>query len=651
MDKLNMRSKDMTKDNIEKIEILFPNVITEIKDNNGNITKAIDFQLLQQELSCEIVEGDKERYQLTWPGKKEAILMGNTPIDKTLRPVKEDSVEWDSTENLYIEGDNLEVLKLLQESYLNKIKCIYIDPPYNTGNDFIYVDDFTQDIDEYLDESGQKDEEGNRLFKNTDANGRYHSDWLTMMYPRLKLARNLLSEDGVIFISIDENEVHNLRKICDEVFGEGNFLTQMVVKLRHERRILKGDKDFHEVCEYCLIYRKSSEYIQSKIMEDNTSIDKYVYEIKLKSSPDEIVELDGKKVEVYSPDNYEVIKHTSPSEDYVQWISVRGSLKDGNSSGRFYMKHLDGIEGKYAYLYKVPNMGNDKLNYRFFMRQPSEKHMNGVYFQGVPVNRSDVKFIPYPNFLDYVDVFNNVGYEGGVVFRNGKKPVRYIIHLLTLGGIDLDKDSIILDFFSGSATTAHAVMQLNAEDGGNRKYIMVQLPEETDEKSEAYKAGYKTIAEIGKERIRRSAKKIKEETNADIDYGFRVFKVDSSNMKDIYYLPNELTQMKLHELEANIKEDRTGLDLLSQVILEAGLPLSLPMETKIISGKEVYFVDENALIACFEKNIDESLIREIAKMKPLKAVFRDNSFKDCPSRINLEEIFKSMSPTTEIKVL
>ncbi|TCU68936.1 adenine-specific DNA-methyltransferase [Tissierella praeacuta] len=630
MDKLNMKSKDMTKDNIEKIERLFPNVITEIKDKDGNITKAIDFELLQQELSGEIVEGNKERYQLTWPGKKEAILMGNTPIDKTLRPVKEDSVEWDSTENLYIEGDNLEVLKLLQESYLNKIKCIYIDPPYNTGNDFIYVDDFTQDIDEYLDESGQKDEEGNRLFKNTDANGRYHSDWLTMMYPRLKLARNLLSEDGVIFISIDDNEVHNLRKICDEIFGEMNFRNAIIIK-RGAKSVQAQFDTWDKLgsgYEYVLLYSKNPTYRfpkMEKLLKDSkkgswnnhwrgTDRPTMRYEI-FGITPDTGQWRWSKDRSINAIKNYKnLLKELNLDEKSISQEDI----------DEWYVKNIKKDEDRIDLL-RLSKNGKPE----HYIPPTNSQLLNDVWFD-IPPNSSAV----------LKSLFNEKVFDS-------PKPMQLIKRILEFG----TTQDIILDFFSGSATTAHAVMQLNAEDGGNRKYIMVQLPEETDEKSEAYKAGYKTIAEIGKERIRRAAKKIKKETNADIDYGFRVFKVDSSNMKDIYYLPNELTQMKLHELEANIKEDRTGLDLLSQVILEAGLPLSLPMETKIISGKEVYFVDENALIACFEKNIDESLIREIAKMKPLKAVFRDNSFKDCPSRINLEEIFKSMSPTTEIKVL
>lgn len=654
MEKLKMESIDLTQKNVEKIGQLFPNVITEIKDGSGNLKKGINFELLKQELSGDVFDGE-EGYDFTWVGKKAAIVEGNTPIRKTLRPCKEESKDWENTRNLYIEGDNLDVLKLLQESYLNSIKMIYIDPPYNTGNDFIYKDDFSMTLDDYVEEAGLIDEEGNRLFKNTETNGRFHSDWCTMIYPRLKLAQKLLANDGAIFISIDENEVHNLRKICDEVFGVDNFLTQIVVKLRHENRILKGDKDFHEVCEYCLVYRKSREYKQTKRIEDNTSIDKYVYEVKLKGSPIEVIELDGKKVEVYSPDKYEVVKHQTASENYLQWISIRGSLKEGNSSGRFYMKHLDGINGKYGYLYKVPDMGKDKFDHRFFMRPPSENHANGIYFQGVPIDKSDVKLVPYPNFLDYVDVFNNVGYEGGVVFRNGKKPVKFIEHLMVLAGVKENKNCTLLDFFSGSATTAHAVMQLNAEDGGKRDFIMVQIPEQCEDNSEANKAGFKNICEIGKERIRRAGEKIKEEyanknTN-DLDVGFRVLKVDSTNMKDVYYSANEYNQSMLAALESNIKEDRSDMDLLYGVLLDWGLPLSLKHKIEEIGGISIHTVDEGSLIACFAEKISESVVREIAKREPLRVVFRDGCFVNSPDKINVEEIFKLLAPNTTVKVI
>lgn len=620
MDKLKMMSKDMTKENIEKIAKLFPNVITEIKDEAGNITKAIDFELLKQELSNEIIEGSKERYQLTWPGKKEAIVTANTPINKTLRPVKEDSLNWETTENLYIEGDNLEVLKLLQESYLNKIKCIYIDPPYNTGKDFIYKDNFTQDKEEYLVESGQVDEYGNRLFQNTEYNGRYHSDWLTMMYPRLKLARNLLSEDGVIFISIDDNEVHNLRKICDEIFGEGNFIEQLIWK---RRATPPNDRVIGKNHEYVLVYSKNIErlklYLQPRDERLNSRYKNPDNDPRGRWVASDL-SANGKGGRLIESCIYPIKNPITGEEFYPPqnkcWLYNKEKMEQLLQDGRIGFRKNSGAPFLKRYLNEV----------RQGTTLPTIIENGGFSFDSA----KEIKSIFGKDVFEF------------------PKPINLIKILLTTGSKEND---IVLDFFSGSAATAHAVMQLNAEDGGNRKYIMVQLPEPTDEKSEAYKAGFKNIAEIGKERIRRAGKKIKEETGADIDYGFRVFKVDSTNMKDVYYSPDELDQNIIEQLKSNIKEDRNGLDLLIQVMLEAGLELSLPIETKEINGKEVHFVAENSLVACFDKDINEELIKEVAKIKPLKVVFRDNSFKSCPDRINLEEIFKSLSPNTEIKVL
>lgn len=637
MKKLKMRSKDITKENVEKIGKLFPNVITEIKDEDGNITHAIDFELLQQELSDEIVEGSKERYQLTWPGKKEAIVGANTPIDKTLRPVKEDSVNWEDTENLYIEGDNLEVLKLLQESYLNKIKCIYIDPPYNTGKDFIYKDNFTQDKDEYAEESGQIDEYGNRLFQNTEYNGRFHSDWLTMMYPRLKLARNLLSDDGVIFISIDDNEVHNLRKICDEIFGERNFVNVFV--WRKSKGSGNDSKYIIVETEYILLYAKNIENV--KFNNQIKSIDDSKFKYK-----DEYFEERG---------GYNLEKLDRGSKGYVESLDFGIEAPDGTlvfpnnrnrqfNDGWRWMWSKAKVEWGIKNGYIVVKKGqDDKWNV-----------YNKVYAKVDNEGNKIIRTKLYRNHIGFEENILNIqaNFEMKRLFGNAyfsfPKPTTLLKHLLNMFYLN---DEVILDFFSGSATTAHAVMELNAEDGGGRKYIMVQLPEPCDEKSEAYKAGFKNIAEIGKERIRRAGKKIKEETGADIDYGFRVYRVDSSNMKDVYYRPDELDQNLLDQLESNIKEDRTGLDLLTQVMLEAGLELSLPIETKKIYGKEVHFVAGDSLAACFNEDVDEKLVKEIAKTKPLKVVFRDNSFKSCPDRINLEEIFKAISPGTEIKVL
>lgn len=616
MDKLKMKSRDLTKENIEKIAELFPNVVTEIKDEKGNVTKAIDFELLQQELSDEIVEGNKERYQLTWPGKKEAIVTANTPIDKTLRPVKEDSLNWETTENLYIEGDNLEVLKLLQESYLGKIKCIYIDPPYNTGNDFIYKDKFVQDEDEYLEETGQVDEEGNRLFQNREYRGRYHSDWLSMMYPRLKLARNLLSEDGVIFISIDDNEVHNLRKICDEIFGERNFVANIIWEKVHTRK--NSARFFSESHDYVICVAKNKDrFNRNLIPREDTSAYK---------NPDNDPRGPWKPDPIYANNPYEA--------DYI--IEKPNGIKLKRPRGRYWRYSKETIDKAISENKIIWGDGDSYPMLKRYLSEVSE----GL----VPVTLFDRNFAG-DNMLGNNEIKEL--FEVEKIFSY-PKPTKLLKRLLQIGA---SHDSIILDFFSGSATTAHAVMDLNAEDGGNRKYIMVQLPEPTDEKSEAYKAGYKNIAEIGKERIRRAGKKIKEETAADIDYGFRVYRVDSSNMKDVFYRPDEIEQDMLERLESNIKEDRTGLDLLTQVMLELGLELSLPIKSKEIQGKEVYFVAENSLVACFEEGVNEELIKEIAKTKPLKVVFRDSSFKSCPDKINLEEIFKSISPNTEIRVL
>lgn len=647
MDNLKMQSPNLVDTNIDKIAALFPNCITEDRDDNGVVRRVVDFDLLRQELSSGLVEGPRERYTLNWPGKNEAILTANAPIAKTLRPCREESVDFDNTQNIYIEGDNLDALKLLQETYLNKVKMIYIDPPYNTGNDFIYEDDFAEDMEEFFQRSNQKDEQGNRLVANTESNGRFHSDWLSMIYSRLKLARNLLREDGVIFISIDENEVHNLRKLSDEIFGEDNFLSQIIIKVRHENRILKGDKDFHEVCEYCLAYKKGFAYKQTKRIEDNSSIEKYVYSIDLIGTPVDQIYLDGKYVEIFDPKSYKLVKHDLPSNDYLQSISIRGSLKEGNSSGRFYMKHLDKIEGKFGFLYKVPGMGSDKFDHRFFMRQPTENHANGIYFQGVPLDKKETKEVPYPNFYDFVNEFNNAGYEGGIEFRNGKKPIKFLHQMLTLGGVISDPNAIVMDFFSGSASTAEMVLRANSTDKGNRQFIMVQLPEAIENPNE-----FITIAEIGKERIRRAGKKIKEEnplTTQNLDTGFRVFKVDTSNMKDVYYTPDELKQNNLDLFTDHIKPDRSPDDLLFQVFIDWGLDLSLPIAKEIIDGKSVFFVDSNALVACFDLGITEELVKKLAAHKPLRVVFRDDGFGSDSVKINVEQVFKLLSPGTEVK--
>ncbi|GAA4724055.1 site-specific DNA-methyltransferase [Brevibacillus fulvus] len=635
MKKLTMKSVDLTRVNIYKIAELFPNVITEARDEHGKIKLAVDFDLLKQELSDVLVEGEKERYQLTWPGKKQAILNANTPIDKTLRPVKEDSVDWDNTQNLYIEGDNLEVLKLLQESYLNKIKCIYIDPPYNTGKDFVYKDDFRESAEEYLEETGQIDEQGNRLFQNTESNGRFHSDWLTMMYSRLKIARQLLKEDGVIFISIDDNEIDNIKKLCDEVFGASNFVGIFVWKRRtgandSKRFFVSNDQ------EYIISYAKTEAFVFNGIIK---STENYQNPDNDPRGPWARDNLTCNKTASERPNLFYPITDPNTGITYQcnpnrVWVYEKARME------RLIM------EGKVLF----PPSGNGTPMYK---RHLSELRSNKKPLSTwiLPSNLSDgednnstlifpLNFVATKELRDLLD---------GQYF-DYPKSVQMLYGILNQA-VEDKSDDIVLDFFSGSATTAHAVMQLNADDGGNRKFIMVQLPEPTSENSEAYKAGYKNICEIGKERIRRAAKKIKEETGADIDYGFRVFRVDSSNMKDVYYTPDKLKQGELFDLASNIKEDRTGEDLLIQVMLELGLELSLPMETKQLEGKTVHYVAGNSLIACFDDNVPESVIKQIAAEHPLRVVFRDSSFEDDSARINVEELFKMLSPGTEIQVL
>ncbi|WP_054950735.1 site-specific DNA-methyltransferase [Numidum massiliense] len=616
--KLAMKSADLTQKNIERIAALFPNVITETKDEQGKLTHAIDFELLKQELSDVLVEGEKERYQLTWPGKKEAILNANTPINKTLRPVKEDSVNWDSTENLYIEGDNLDVLKLLQESYLNKVKCIYIDPPYNTGQDFVYKDDFKESSVYFLEKTEQVDRDGNRLFHNTDSNGRFHSDWLSMMYSRLKISRNLLCEDGVIFISIDDNELDNLQKLCNEIFGRESFIGCFIWKRRTSSALAATLVSTDH--EYVLAYGKNSGIVFNGIPKKYTSyknpdndprgpwmLDNLTVGMTKDQRPNQFYDLvDPKTNKVYKANPNRV------------WAYIPESMEKMIAEGRIYF----------------PDDENRRPMLKRFM---SELKRNvdpiSTLLTDVGMNSEGTRAIK--------DLFE-------VSIFNYSKPISLIEQLIeqVTGSSD-----IVIDFFSGSATTAEAVFRLNAKDNSGRKFIMVQLPEETDEKSEAYKAGYHNICEIGKERIRRAAKKIKEETGAEIDYGFRVFRVDSSNMKDVYYAPGDVSQMEMYELISNIKEDRTGEDLLAQVMLECGLELSLPMETKQIAGKTVHYVAGNSLVACFDDDVSEEVMEQIAADQPLRVVFRDRSFGDDAARINVEELFKRLSPSTEIQVL
>ncbi len=626
-----MHSPDFTDENIARIAELFPNCVTESRDGKGNLTKAIDFDQLKQELSGSIVEGPQERYQLNWPGKREALLTANAPVAKTLRPCREESVNFDTTKNLFIEGDNLDALKLLQETYLGKVKMIYIDPPYNTGSDLIYEDDFAEDRGAYFERSMQKDDEGNRLIANSETNGRFHSDWLSMMYARLKLARNFLREDGVIFISIDDNEISGLRKQCDEIFGEKNYVANIVWQ---SRTSISDDHEISMNHNHTLIYAK--EYSLLKFYGEELDKSEYKNPNNDIRGPWKLVPLDANK-----PGGDTMYPIHNPKNGMDYWPP------DGRSwaiNPKEYKKLFD--DNRIAF-----GLGGDSA--------PKKK-----LFLEERLAKGDTK-TPSSILLD-AGTTKDGSAEITELFKKKKifsypKPSGLLSRLIHYG-IYHEKDQIIFDFFSGSATTAHAAMQLNAKDGGNRQFILVQWPEETDEKSEAYKAGYKNIAEIGKERIRRAGRKIKDEAGlngVNLDIGFRVLKIDTSNMKDVYYCPDEQAQASLLDQVTNVKEDRTSEDLLFQVLLDWGVDLSLPIVREKIetgdgrqeTGKsyEVFFVDENALAACFDTGITEDLVKELAKRQPLRAVFRDAGFTSDAVKINVEQIFKLTSPGTEVR--
>lgn len=646
MEKMKMESVDMTTQNIEKIAVLFPNCITEALDEEHSTfdhrvyKKVVNFELLRQMLSDEVLEGN-EAYEFTWVGKKASIVEANKPIRKTLRPCPEESIDWNTTENLYIEGDNLEVLKLLQESYLGKVKMIYIDPPYNTGNDFIYQDDFTQTTEEYDEGSGVYDEEDNRLFRNTESKGRFHSDWCSMIYSRLMLARNLLSDDGVIFISIDDNEQENLKKICDEIFGSSNFLGEFVVNSTPNARDYGHLGKMHE---YCLFYSKNFNAAVTYMLPD---VDKTFKYRDAKG---------GYNIHPLYNSNESFHKGNRPNLFYPFYLYL------DKQEGEFYQIGLEKEENSIE-IYPPKSLKNGVQFVWRWGRDKSLKYINeeivgyktdsGEY-RIVQKMRHDEKIIR--SILFDTKYSSRRGTAEVETIMNGKvfsfpKPISLIYDFCKVG---LDKQDVIMDFFSGSATTAHAVMQLNVEDGGHRKFIMVQLPEPCEGQSEAYKAGYPNICEIGKERIRRAGAKIKEEnpsTTQDLDTGFRVFKLDESNMTDVYYSAEEYDQSMLSMLESNIKPDRTDLDLLFGCLLEWGLPLSMPYTSEEIDGCMVHTYNDGDLIACFNENIPDSVIKTIAKRKPLRAVFRDSSFNGSPAKINVSEIFKMLAPSTRVKVL
>jgi adenine-specific DNA-methyltransferase len=618
MDKMRMESEDLQQDNVQRIAALFPNCVTEARDEDGHLKKAINCELLKQMLSDSVIDGG-EAYEFTWVGKKASIVEANRPIRKTLRPVKEDSVNWDTTENLYIEGDNLEVLKLLQESYLGKVKMIYIDPPYNTGNDFIYNDDFKVSSEEYADESGEVDEEGNRMFKNTDSNGRFHSDWCSMIYSRLMLVRNLLSEDGVIFISIDDNEQENLKEICNEIFGKENFEGHIHWRRRHNQPNDKT-KMIGLVAEHILVYAKNSAYLKSAGVGKLDLTASFTNPDNDPNGP-----WASKPWKVGSNQSGSKYTIVTPTGKVIndEWMGEEATYKKFLAAGRIYFpKGGDGMPRKKYYQFEREEEGQCATNW-----WPHEQFGNNQEANNQMTELFGVK-----------NIFSN------------PKPVQLIRAMIKIA--NANANDICMDFFSGSATTAHAVMQLNAEDGGRRKFIMVQLPEETDEKSEAFKAGYKNICEIGKERIRRAAKKIHEDNpDAMFDDGFRVLKLDDTNMKDVYYAAGDYTQDLVSMLESNVKPDRTDLDLLFGCLLDWGLPLSLPYTSETIDGCMVHTYNDGDLIACFDENVPESVIKTIAKRQPLRAVFRDSSFASSPEKINVGEIFKSLAPDTRVKVI
>ena len=660
--KLDMKTASVAQGNIEKIRQLFPDAVTEV-NKDGKTELAIDFDVLKQELSESLIDEGKERYQMTWPGKKQAVVLANTSTTDTLRPCKEESVDFDNTQNLYIEGDNLNVLKLLHETYLGKIKMIYIDPPYNTGNDFIYNDDFAMESGEWRTESGDFDEQGNRLVKNLESNGRFHTDWLNMLYPRLRLARDLLTDDGIIFISIGEQEVHNLKKIAIEIFGASNFIETYIWE-----STFRPDNSSK-------IMRRNAEYVMC-FAKNITNITHLTGEIKTKEGLPSLTKASMKESVLKFPKNT------------VKTLLADGIYKKGV---RDSYELIDDVEVKNGII-----VNEFRLKGRMIWGQ---EYLEKELSNGTEIIIKSDGFVPYTkksgdSIMSPTKIIPNT-IVGDILSANTEfsklfdtkifsypKPislVKYLLHYLD------DKNFIVLDFFSGSATTAHAVMQLNAEDGGNRKFIMVQLPEKCDEKSEAYKAGYKNICEIGKERIRRAGTKIVEErahllsavksgafekgkpfaqfTNSEsakaaqaeirktLDIGFRVLKLDSSNMQDVYYNPAAVSQTLLDATIDNIKPDRTPLDLLFQVMLELGVPLSAKIEENVVNGKTYYAVNGNDIIAYFDDDVNEEVITEIAKQQPLYAVFKDQSFASDSVAINNEQLFKTYSPATEIKVI
>lgn len=641
MDKLKMHTPNKADENFKKLAALFPNAVTETIDENGEVVRAIDKDVLMQEISCTVVDGNEERYQFTWPDKKKSVLLANAPINKTLRPCREESVNFDTTENLYIEGDNLEVLKLLQETYLGKIKMIYIDPPYNTGSDLVYNDDFSQSMSDYIIGSGYLDEEGNRLVENLESNGRYHTDWLNMIYTRLRLSKDLLAQNGVIFISLDDNESANMKKLCDEIFGASNFIGQITVVGNPRGRDYGGVARMHD---YLFVYRKSPE-ATINLIEDSESV------FKMFDS------FGGFELRELRNRNIKFNKENRPNLYYPFYI-------DPDTEDEYGLHEIS-LEPKAGWIELYPLKSQGVNTVWRWGKQKSIDNLN-INIKAKPMRNGSYmiveKYREGGMMARSVWWDKDTNTEKGTLLvkelMNGKvfdypKPVEMIMRTIEMG-TNADENDYVLDFFSGSATTAHAVMQLNAKDNGNRRYIMVQLPEVTDEKSEAYKAGYKNICEIGKERIRRAGQRIKEEaglTAQGLDIGFRVLKCDTSNMKNVYYSPADFEMNLLDMIADNIKEDRTPEDLLFQVMLDLGVELSSKIEETTIAGKKVFDVADGFLIACFDKDVNDETIKAIAQKQPYYFVMRDSSLANDSVATNFEQIFATYSPDTVRRVL
>lgn len=646
---LNGESLDIVSENVSKLKELFPEIVTEDK---------VDFDKLKAVLG-NYVEDDSERYNFTWKGKADALRLAQTPSTGTLRPCKEESKNWDSTENLYIEGDNLEVLKLLQKSYYGKIKMIYIDPPYNTGKEFVYPDDYKDNLKNYLEMTEQVSSGGKKISTNTDTSGRYHTNWLNMMYPRLRIARNLLTDDGVFFVSIDDNESSNLKKLCDEIFGEENHIVTFYVQVRYANKSLNERDDFQKLIEQVLVYKKGN----FKPIKESKEypIEKFCFEIVEKNKgKNEII--GNRKVTIFKDGEYEINK-ISPNIDGLKETWASGSVLKGNASGKYFDKFLSSrikIDG-YKILYKVEGIGEDGLGYRYFTGPKKEGATKGKFYSKVPLSKREQilkgeakKYSPIVNFADFSPNFGNIRNEGNISFRSGKKPVKYLRKFIDMVKND---DFIVMDFFSGSASTAHAVIDKNLEDGGKRKYIMVQLPEKVEENSDYFRDGFKTISDIGKERIRRAGNKIISEMNQngqtsldsksnDLDIGFKVFKLDSSNLAKWDPEYDNLKQTLLDGVE-NLVPGRNELDLVYEIILKYGIDLTLPIEEYQIQDKKFYSIGFGALIICLDNNLTSNLASEIIKLKDdlspefMRVVFKDNGFASDSDKTNIKETLKT----------